>query len=89
MIRALELDPDYATAHNWYGDLLTIRGQLEAGAAEKRKGQASDPLSLILNTDIGRDFMFRHQWDRAMAQLQTTLEMDPKVFIELRDKNHH
>ena len=84
LIRALELDPDYATAHNWYGDLLTIRGQLEAGAAEKRKGQASDPLSLILNTDIGRDFMFRHQWDRAIAQLQTTLEMDPNFVVAHR-----
>lgn len=84
MIRALELDPDYATAHNWYGDLLTIQGQLEAGAEEKRKGQASDPLSLILNTDIGRDFMFLHQWDRAIAQLQKTLEMDPNFVVAQR-----
>ena len=84
MIRALELDPDYATAHNWYGDLLTIQGQLEAGAEEKRKGQASDPLSLILNTDIGRDFMFLHQWDRAIAQLQKTLEMDPNFVVAHR-----
>jgi tetratricopeptide (TPR) repeat protein len=84
LIRALELDPDYATAHNWYGDLLTIQGQLEAGAEEKRKGQASDPLSLILNTEIGRDFMFLYQWDRAIAQLQKTLEMDPNFGVAHR-----
>jgi len=75
--RAIELNPDYATAHHWYGEFLALMGRPEEGFRELRLAQALDPLSLIINTDIGKIFFLTRQQDRAIVQLQKTLEMDP------------
>jgi tetratricopeptide (TPR) repeat protein len=51
--------------------------RLDEALAEIRRAQELDPLSLIINMDLGRIFIFRGQYDEAIAQLQKTLEMDP------------
>ena len=75
--RAVVLNPDYATAHHWYGEFLVLTGRSEEGFRELQLAQKADPLSLIIRTDIGKClFLARHQ-DQAIEQLQGTLEMDP------------
>lgn len=75
--RAIELNPDYATAHHWYGEFLVLVGRPDEGFKELRLAQQADPLSLVINADIGKCFFFTHQQDRAIEQLRKTLEMDP------------
>ena len=54
-------------------------GALRAKAKlELKKAQELDPLSLLINTSIGRQLYFARQYDAAIEQLQKTLEMDPK-----------
>ena len=48
--RALELNPNYATAHQWYFLHLLMVGRTEEAMAEIKRAQELDPLSVIINT---------------------------------------
>jgi eukaryotic-like serine/threonine-protein kinase len=74
--RALQLNPNSATAHHWYGDFLTKLGRFEEARVELKKAQDLDPLSLLINTSVGRELYFARQYDPAIAQFQKTLQMD-------------
>jgi serine/threonine protein kinase/TolB-like protein/Tfp pilus assembly protein PilF len=76
--KAIQLNPNSATAHQWYADFLIRMGRIEQGKLELKKAQELDPLSLLINTSIGRQLYFARQYDTAVQQLQKTLEMDPK-----------
>lgn len=84
-LRALELNPNLATAHYWYALWhLLPTGQFDKCLAEIKKAQELDPLSLVLNAGIGWQFYFARQFDEAIAALQKTLEMDEN-FLFARD----
>ena len=76
--RAIELNPNLATAHHWYGDYLTNMGRFDEGIAETKKAQGLDPLSLIINTTIGWQFYLAGQNENAVEQLRKVLDIDPK-----------
>lgn len=73
--RAIELKPDYPTAHHWYGEYLAACGRFAESIGELERAQQLDPLSLPINTDLGHSFYFAGQYDAAIEQLQKTLEM--------------
>jgi serine/threonine-protein kinase len=75
--RAIELNPGYATAHQWYSEMLSWLGRHEEALAEIKRAQQLDPLSLIINTVSGRVLLLAGQNDLAIEQLRKTLEMDP------------
>jgi TolB-like protein/DNA-binding winged helix-turn-helix (wHTH) protein/Tfp pilus assembly protein PilF len=75
--RAIELNPDYATAHQWYAELLMWRGRFDEALRESEAARTLDPLSLIIATDQGALFYFSRQYDRSIEQFQGVLEMDP------------
>ncbi len=74
--KALALNPNYASARQWYAELLLRLGRNEEAIAEIGRAQASEPLSLIINSMAGVALMENRQYDRAIEQLQKTLEMD-------------
>src|SRR5713101_1856644 len=76
--RAIELNGNNASAHQWYGDFLTRMGRFDEARVELKKAQELDPLSLLTNTSLGRQLYFTRQYDAAAQQLTKTLEMDPK-----------
>ena len=67
--RAIALNPNYATAHHWQAMYLAEVGRLEEALAAIRRAQALDPLSLIINTEVGRLLYFARDYDAAIAQL--------------------
>src|SRR6202011_6163744 len=72
--RALELDPNYATARQWYAaSYLALLGRDTEAIAEARRAQELDPLSLSINTALGRCYYYAHQYDQAIEQYQKTL----------------
>jgi eukaryotic-like serine/threonine-protein kinase len=75
--RAIELNPNYPTAHQWYGELLISEGRFDEGLAEVRRALELDPLSLITNLSLGLGLRVSRRYDEAIAQLQKTLELDP------------
>ncbi len=75
--RAIQLDPNYATAHHWYAEHLALRGRFEEAFAEMDRALQLDPLSLIVQTDHGVILYFARQYDRALEQFQAVHEMEP------------
>ena len=76
--RAIELNPNSATAHHWYGDYLANMGRFDEGMRETKKAQELDPLSLIINTSLGWQYYVAHQNDQAVDQLKKVLDIDQK-----------
>lgn len=74
--KALELNPNYATAHHWYAQYLSEMGRHEEAIAQIKRAQELDPLSLIINSVGGDTYIKARQYDRAIEQLQKTIEMD-------------
>jgi tetratricopeptide (TPR) repeat protein len=74
--RAIELNPNYATAHQWYGEMLTCTGRFEEASAEFRRALEIEPLSLPINWDYGRFFYNSRRFDEALAQHKKTIELD-------------
>ena len=75
--RAIELNPNYATAHHWYCLYLDATGRPEEGIAEVRRAQGADPLSPTIDATAGVAFYFARRYDQALERLRKTLEMDP------------
>ena len=74
--RAIELNPRYATAHQWYGGYLDAMGRHNEAIVERKRALELDPLSLIINFELGMAFYFAHDYDRAIEQYKKTLELD-------------
>src|SRR5438105_6922451 len=74
---AIELKPDYATAHQWYAEALASVGRLPEGRAEIDRALQLDPTSLIINDSSGLLIYFGREYERALAQFRKTLELDP------------
>jgi serine/threonine protein kinase/Flp pilus assembly protein TadD len=81
--RAVELDPGYATAHHWYAYLLAHTGRLDEAASEIAIAREFDPVSLIINADVGWVYYLARRYDQAIEQLHKTLELDSN-FVRAR-----
>jgi len=75
--RAIELNPNYATAHHWYAEYLTWLGRFDEALRESERARQLDPFSLIIASDNGMIFYFSRQYDRAEEKLNAVLEMEP------------
>ena len=75
--RAIDLDPNYSTAHEWYAFDLMAMGRVDEAIAEIRRARQTDPLSAIINTDFAEVLYFARDYDGALAQARATVEMDP------------
>ena len=75
--RALELNPNYAPAYQWYGSLLHTLGRREEGLAQKRKAQLLDPLSAVIHLSIGLTLEDLDRPDEALVHYKTAIEIDP------------
>jgi len=79
--RAIELQPNDATAHHWFGnDSLAALGRFDEAIAEGKRAIELDPLSTVINVDLGETFYYAHRYDEAARQMRKTLEIDPTSF---------
>jgi serine/threonine-protein kinase len=74
---AIALNPNYATAHQFYAEFLSRMGRHDESLREIKRAQELDPLSLIINAITGWPYGGRHEYDKAIEQYKKTLEMDP------------
>ena len=79
--QAFDLNPDYATAHEWYALYLAIIGRFDEALAEVRRAQELDPLSIIISAIVGLIFYLARRYDEAIEQYNKTFEMDPNFSI--------
>jgi tetratricopeptide (TPR) repeat protein len=79
--RAIELNPNYATAHHWYAMYLGAMGRFAEARAEIELAQELDPLSLPINAGVGWYFFLTRQYHRALEEYRKTLEMDQNFYM--------
>jgi DNA-binding winged helix-turn-helix (wHTH) protein/tetratricopeptide (TPR) repeat protein len=76
--RALELEPDYATAHQWYGShYLAPMGRLEEAIAETRRARQLDSLSAVFNAFVGAALYFARRYDEAIEECRKAIDLHP------------
>jgi TolB-like protein/DNA-binding winged helix-turn-helix (wHTH) protein/Flp pilus assembly protein TadD len=75
--RAIELNPNYATAHQWYGEFFADMGRPDEAIFQIKRARELDPLSVIINSDVGKVYMLTRHYDDAVEQFKRTLELDP------------
>jgi serine/threonine-protein kinase len=75
--RALELNPGNANVHHWYAHYLIVAGRPKDSLAESNRAFDLDPLSPILSVHLGWLYYYLHDYERALNQLNKTLELDP------------
>ena len=76
--RAIELNSNYATAHDWYAFLLTATGRLPEARAEIQRARELDPLSVPIESDMGFLLHYSSEQDQAAEELRKALEMNPQ-----------
>jgi tetratricopeptide (TPR) repeat protein len=77
--RAIQLDPGYATGHQWYAEYLSWVGRFDEALAESEKARQLDPLSMIIAADHAQILYYGRQYDRALEQAHAVLNMDPNA----------
>jgi TolB-like protein/DNA-binding winged helix-turn-helix (wHTH) protein len=82
--RAIQLGPQYATAHQWYAEFLSWQGRFGEAFAESEQARQLDPLSLIIASDYASILYNSRQYDSAVKQCRSVLELDPN-FHHARD----
>jgi tetratricopeptide (TPR) repeat protein len=78
--RAIQLDPQYPTAHQWYAECLSLQGRFDGALAESGSARQLDPRSLIIATDHadhGAILYFSRQYDRVIEQFRLVQAMEP------------
>jgi serine/threonine-protein kinase len=75
--KAIQLNPGYATAHQWYGVYLSEMGRHDESIRERMTAQELDPLSLSITTGLGRALFWARRYDDSIQQLQSAMPKDP------------
>jgi tetratricopeptide (TPR) repeat protein len=79
--RAIELKPNYATAHHWLGtDTLTQLKRFDEALAEAKRAAELDPLSAIIASNLGDVYMYARRYDEALAQYQQARAIDQNFY---------
>jgi DNA-binding winged helix-turn-helix (wHTH) protein/TolB-like protein/Flp pilus assembly protein TadD len=81
--RAIELNPNYPTAHHYYALLLATLGRMDEALSEITVAQRLDPLSLLINADTAEMYVFARRPEQAIEVAKKALEMD-HGFLRLR-----
>ena len=75
--RSIELNPNYATAHDWYSTYLVTRGRLREALDQIKRAQQLDPLSSIIAADVGAVEAMNGNAATAIAGLEQVVKLDP------------
>jgi serine/threonine-protein kinase len=75
--RAIELDPGYATAHQWFAFLLAAHGRLDEALVESHTAQELDPASVSIRRSVGWMYYYARRYDQARYHLSRALAMNP------------
>ncbi len=78
---AIQLNPNYATAHYWHSVLLQTKGRLQESVTAAEKAQVLDPLSPVIGMGVVQAYFFSEQYDKAIEECHKYLEMNPNFVV--------
>ncbi len=73
--RAIQLNPDYPTAHQWYAECLAWQGRFDEAFAEIERARRLDPMSLIIASDYAKILYYSRQYERAISESRAVTDM--------------
>ncbi len=80
--RAIQLNPNDATAHHWFAtDCLASTGDHGGELAEMKRAAELDPLSQVINTNLGNAYLHNNRLDEAITRFRKAIEMDPNFYF--------
>jgi len=79
--RAIQLKPNYATAHWQYGWLLVFVSRLDEALNEFQRAVELDPLSAVMTTDVNVPYSLKKEYDKGIAQCRKALDLDPNFYL--------
>src|SRR5207247_7193006 len=79
--RAIQLNPNYATAHHWLGLALATLRQSDRSVGELKRALELDPLSMIINADLSIIYLYARRYDAAEAQARQASAIDSRSFV--------
>jgi len=82
--RAIELDPNYAPARQWYASYLISMGRTSEGLEEVKRCQELAPLSLIGNSHMALMLYYARRYEQSLEQSQKILAIDKEFFAAHR-----
>ena len=82
--RAIELNPRYASAHQWFAFLLCSRGQHDTALLEAHTALELDPASVSIRRAVGWIYHYARRYDAAHDHLARAIEMDPTAVESYR-----
>jgi serine/threonine-protein kinase len=78
-LRAIQLNPDSAPAHHWYASVhLAAMGRFEEALAEELRAKELEPLSLIINTNLGWISYHAREFEKAAAYCREAIDLEPR-----------
>ena len=77
---AIELNPNYVTAHHWYAMFLALTGRFSEAELEIQRGLIVDPVSLIVNAASGLISYYGGKYDLSINRSRKTIDMDSNFF---------
>jgi serine/threonine-protein kinase len=82
--RAIDLDPRYASARQWYAFLLSSRGQLDDAIVEIHTALELDPASVSIRRTVGWVYYYARRYEQAKHHLTRAIAMNPVADETLR-----
>ena len=79
-LRAIELNPNYPTAHHWYSRYLRGVGRMEEAFREIKRAEELDPLSLVIINNVAEIHIDRGDLDSAARECQRMMDLDPNFW---------
>jgi tetratricopeptide (TPR) repeat protein len=74
--KAIALNPNYATAHQWYGSYLAARGRMDEAVVQAKTAHELEPFSLTIYSDYVRNLYYAGRLDEAKKESLKLMEMD-------------
>jgi len=75
--RAIELDPRYAPAHQWYAFMLASQGKFDEALLEAHTAQENDPASVSVRRSLGYCYLYARKYEQARYHLDRAIAMNP------------
>lgn len=79
--KSIELNPGYSTAYHWYGLYLLTNKRFDEAIEMLKQAEKLDPISLIINTNLGLAYSLAGQQDKAIEELNKTLILEPNFAL--------
>ncbi len=81
--KAIDLRPDYATAHQYYAYYLTAMGEIDQAIAERQRAVSIEPRSPLLNAALGEAYYEAHRFSDSIGPNQQALSIDPRYAVAI------